>query len=386
MEEDLKNELDHISQKNNEYFNQISSKLSEFETLNKRVENVSKEISLCGESFNEAKNAIDTKISESTNKLGAYVKNQNDNLKTEFVDSINKVDSHIYQKIDVVENIIREQYSQLIDEKTKLQSDYNILLQKNGKLESDIENIKRELSTEKQNNTDKQFQLEQLNKDVSFERANSTKLSNDIDTLKLELEHLKEELSVEKQNNLDKQTQITQLNNDVESKNAEQNELLKQLEKLHEDYNAINDHYKALNIDETLLVAFEEFLSLTDKTKASIEALFPQSTFLGFVSAGLRLSNISALWEMAKRNIFNDKLDDIDRINKIFCLLLSVYNEGSKNQQFQIISPEVGSKYDSSTCAIKEIKSSGTVKEVLLVGYKNIKDGNIHKAVISVND
>ena len=65
---------------------------------------------------------------------------------------------------------------------------------------------------------------------------------------------------------------------------------------------------------------------------------------------------------------------------------MSIYNDGSKEVQFQIISPEIGSKYDSSNSAIKEMKSSGTVKEVLLVGYKNVKDGNIHKAVISVNE
>ena len=89
---------------------------------------------------------------------------------------------------------------------------------------------------------------------------------------------------------------------------------------------------------------------------------------------------------MAKRNIFNNNLDDIDKINTIFNLLMSIYNEGAKEIRFQIISPEIGSEYDSSISAINDLKSSGTVKEVLLVGYKNIQDGNIHKAVISVNE
>lgn len=133
-------------------------------------------------------------------------------------------------------------------------------------------------------------------------------------------------------------------------------------------------------------MAFEEFSSLNDKTKASIEVLFPKKNFLGFVAAALRLSNITSLWETAKRNIFSDNLEDIEKINKIFSLLITLYNEGSKENQFQIILPEIGSKYDSSICAIKELKSSGTVKRVHLVGYKNLKDGNVHKAIISVDD
>ena len=253
-------------------------------------------------------------------------------------------------------------------------------------LEAEIENLRRE-------STYKQSQITQLDKDISSERANSSKLLSDIGVLKEKNENLNSQLKNEKETCQNKDERINELastinekNREIESTNSKINELQQKLVKIQNDYNSLNDYYKSLNIDDTLLVAFNEFSSLKEKTKTSLEALFPQTSFLGFISAGLRLSNITSLWEMAKRNIFNNNLDDIDKINTIFNLLMSIYNDGSKEVQFQIISPEIGSKYDSSTSAIKEMKSSGTVKEVLLVGYKNVKDGNIHKAVISVNE
>ena len=421
MEEDLKTELNSISQNNAEYFSRLSSKLEKIETSSSDINNSTKDEII---------------------KMQSSIVQQNIDLKKDISDSLNKVDSAIVQRLGIIEGLINNQYSQLKGENSSLQTEKVHLIQKNGKLEAEIESLKRELSTEKQNNTDKQYQITQLNKDISNEKANSSKLSSDIGMFKAQIESLKRELSTEKQNNTDKQYQITQLNKDIsnekanssklssdigmfkaqienlnsqlsteketchnkneeinklssvineknkeiESTNSKRTELQQELEKLQNNYNSLNNYYKSLNIDDTLLVAFNEFSSLKEKTKASLAALFPQTSFLGFISAGLRLSNITSLWEMAKRNIFNNNLDDIDKINTIFNLLMSIYNDGSKEVQFQIISPEIGSKYDSSNSAIKEMKSSGTVKEVLLVGYKNVKDGNIHKAVISVNE
>ena len=372
MEEDLKTELNSITQKNAEYFSQLSSKLEKIETSSSDIKNSTKDEII---------------------KLQSSIVQQNTDLKTDISDSLNKVESAITQKFGAIEGLINNQYSQLKGENSSLHTEKNDLIQKNGKLEAEIETLKRELSTEKLNNTDKQSQITQLNKDISNEKANSSKLSSDIGVFKAQIENLNSQLSTEKETCHNKNEEINKLssainekNKEIESTNSKKTELQQELEKLQNEYNSLNNYYKSLNIDDTLLVAFNVFSSLKEKTKASLEALFPQTSFLGFISAGLRLSNITLLWEMAKRNIFNNNLDDIDKINTIFNLLMSIYNDGSKEVQFQIISPEIGSKYDSSTSAIKEMKSSGTVKEVLLVGYKNVKDGNIHKAVISVNE
>lgn len=372
MEEDLKTELNSITQKNAEYFSQLSSKLENIEISSSDIKNIAK---------------------EEINKLQSSIVQQNTGLKTDISDSLNKVESAIAQKFGAIEGLINTQYSQLKGENSSLQTEKALLIQKNGKLEAEIESLKRELSTEKQNNTDKQSQIIQLNKDISSERANSSKLSSDIGVYKAKIENLNSQIITEKQTCQNKNEEINKLsstinekNKELESTNTKKNELQQELEKLQNDYSSLNNFYKSLNIEDTLLAAFNEFSSFNEKTKASLETLFPHASFLGFISAGLRLSNITSLWETAKRNIFNNNLDDIDKINRLFNLLMSIYNEGAKEIRFQIISPEIGSEYDSSISAINDLKSSGTVKEVLLVGYKNIQDGNIHKAVISVNE
>ena len=374
MEEEMKTELESISQN----YNQLSSKFSALESACNESKEELKDLSSSVEKklpvLTTKISEIDEKLADSTKKLDSYINEHN------------KIDSSVEGKIGTIEVYLQNQYSELNEERLKLQSDYNFLLQKNGKLEADVESLKRDLSVEKTNSNEKQSLISQLNSDISKERDNSVKLSGKIQLLEAELEKTNENLnnSTEKIKRLSYDIDLKE--NEVKSKSAENTQLSQQIEKLQGDYNSLSNHYKSLDIEDTLLVAFTEFLSLTDKTKASIETLFPKTSFLGFISAALRLSNISSLWETAKRNIFNNNLEDIEKINKIFSLLITIYNEGSKESQFQVISPEIGSKYDSSTSAIKEMKSSGTVKKVLLVGFKNIKDGNVHKAIISVDD
>ena len=243
-------------------------------------------------------------------------------------------------------------------------------------LKNSIENQQRELKDkyEKEN--------ESLREKITGLEKGLKDAQNDIDKRKTEIGNLSEDLETEKQNGLKKQQTIDNLNEELET---EKQNGQKKIRDLTVESDKFKKHYTSLEIHE-LEDAYNEFKNLNTKTKSTIDALFPQPSFIGFISAGMRLSNISSLWEMAKRNIFNNNLEDIEKLNKIFRILITVYNRGLKERQFELICPEIGSKYDSSTSAIKEMKSSGTVKEVLLIGYKNTADQNVHKAIISVNE
>ena len=88
MEEDLKTELNSITQKNAEYFSQLSSKLENIEISSSDIKNIAK---------------------EEINKLQSSIVQQNTGLKTDISDSLNKVESAIAQKFGAIEGLINTQ-------------------------------------------------------------------------------------------------------------------------------------------------------------------------------------------------------------------------------------------------------------------------------------
>ena len=373
---------------------QVLSKLEDLESTNadnsKFLEALSSKVDKNVsdvEKLNKTIAAVDDKFTTSTKDLESCINTKNEELKIAVVSALQNIDlSVVENKIGTLQTLLQNQYSKLNEERNTLQLRYDDSLQENGKLKFEVESLKESLSVAKKNNDEKEAKITQLDTEISQAKDKSDKLSGDINLLNEKLDKADKTINKNTEEKEKLSSEIDLLKQEVESKTAEHNQSLQQLEKIQGEYNSLSNHYESLGIKDTLLVAFEEFSSLSDKTKASIEVLFPKKNFLGFVAAALRLSNITSLWETAKRNIFSDNLEDIEKINKIFSLLITLYNEGSKENQFQIILPEIGSKYDSSICAIKELKSSGTVKRVHLVGYKNLKDGNVHKAIISVDD
>jgi len=229
---------------------------------------------------------------------------------------------------------IKQKYDALKDDNSKLEKDYR-------KVSSDYNDTSSKLAS--------------VTSEYDTLKSDSAKLKTEFDTLKSDYDKLSKDLNLNSTN-----------------------------------LAAIKKNYEKIGLDSDLIKAFEDYNSLSDEAKKSLESLIPHGeTFEGFAAAGLRLSNIGSAYELAKRNIFNKYNQfneaDTNKINNVFEHLLSAYNLGSKEPGFELIKPEKGSNYNSATQAINELKSSGKVKDVLLTGFKNVKDGNVHKSIISVD-
>lgn len=160
---------------------------------------------------------------------------------------------------------------------------------------------------------------------------------------------------------------------------------------------------------------FDEFLGLLEEnnvTKRSNNNVSIKLIQDYFKEDGAKLSDFTAIWEVIRRYIFQVKLsdknkDEIDTKISECCVELikdmtEHYNKNKKKanlknepkSHIKLIIPEIGSKYDSKTQAIKSYKSSGNVEYVLLPGYYMVEDSsdnesiksdtNIHKAIIDV--
>ena len=249
--------------------------------------------------------------------------------------------------------------------------------------------------TKRQKDADiRQLQAEKIDSENRFNNAMSDCKEKDlvIKTKEEKIEALQKENAAivislqseknEKENQITKCQQLEAAKHDI---TEEKNKLNEELLTLTENYNALKSKYESLNI-EPLIEAHEKFTSMSAELKKDLSSIIPQESFLGFISSATKWSNIALIWEFAKRNIFNNKMDGITELNDLFCILMNIYNAGLQEPQFELVIPQIGTTYNAAEHAIKEVKTKGTVCEVYLAGYRNIKDGNLHKAVISVND
>ena len=349
LKDEIRSTKEELTNIQNERFRQFKDGITELkDELREEIQSVKRDLNTCFITQKDGLLGIEEKIeqlnSDINSKLETYVK---DKLDVGF--------QSVKQDSETVKTVVTE----LKNEVQRVKEDLTNVQK------SVVEAVKK--YSETQNETFKQF----------GESINA--LTNSIENQQRELKD-----KYEQENNFLKE-KITRLENELETEWNKGQEKQRTIADLTGKLDNFEKHYTSLEIHE-LEDAYNEFKNLNTKTKSTIDALFPQPSFIGFISAGMRLSNISSLWEMAKRNIFNNNLEDIEKLNKIFRILITVYNRGLKERQFELICPEIGSKYDSSTSAIKEMKSSGTVKEVLLIGYKNTADQNVHKAIISVNE
>lgn len=320
--------------------------------------------------FKEAESSINKRFDDVASSFEKEFKNS-----SEILDSANKIQELVSRQsanLNDLIDFVRERNSKLEDENRKMARTI-------GEKEASEKNLNQQLNETKEQLDKNQVQLENLKNQCSQEQAKSVSLQQKATDYERKLFEKESEINNLNATLKEKDNLIEEIKNEIANLNAN-NANLKQ------KYDELSGKYQNLNIDENLVVAYQNFDSLSEKTKNSLVSVFPRGTFLGFVSSGLRLNNIASLWETARRNIFNDNLEDIEKLNEIFTILLNVYNEGSQNKQFELVIPEIGSKYDSQSCSIKELKSSGTVSKVYLAGYKNIRDGSMHKAVISVAD
>ena len=249
--------------------------------------------------------------------------------------------------------------------------------------------------TKRQKDADiRQLQAEKIDSENRFNNAMSDCKEKDlvIKTKEEKIEALQKENAAivislqseknEKENQITKCQQLEAAKHDI---TEEKNKLNEELLTLTENYNALKSKYESLNI-EPLIEAHEKFTSMSVELKKDLSSIIPQESFLGFISSATKWNNIALIWEFAKRNIFNNKMDGITELNDLFCILMNIYNAGLQEPQFELVIPQIGTTYNAAEHAIKEVKTKGTVCEVYLAGYRNIKDGNLHKAVISVND
>ncbi len=179
----------------------------------------------------------------------------------------------------------------------------------------------------------------------------------------------------------------------VGERNAEISAKSNEIAQLQKDIKAYNLTFGDLT------KVFEKYQNLTPATKKGLSDVFNEDlTVRSFLSSGAQWGHIQALWEFAQQKINNEDFSDIDTLNQIFVYFLDFHNSSYPTPLYELLDTKPGDAFDEEQhtkimtreerkAAFFDNKkkgstSEGPVKEVVLHGFKNLRNGRILKPSI----
>lgn len=184
-----------------------------------------------------------------------------------------------------------------------------------------------------------------------------------------------------------------ELTTQVGERNAEISAKSNEIAQLQKDIEAYNSTFGDLT------QVFQKYQNLTPATKKGLADVFNEElTVRSFLSSGAQWGHIQALWEFAQQKINNEDFSDIDTLNQIFVYFLDFHNSSYPTPLYELLDTKPGDVFDEEQhtkimtreerkAAFFDNKkkgsaSEGPVKEVVLHGFKNLRNGRILKPSI----
>lgn len=170
---------------------------------------------------------------------------------------------------------------------------------------------------------------------------------------------------------------------------AELNQKIEETAKMEKDIDAYNRTFG--NLTQML----DKYNNLAPSTKAGLADVFPENLDVrSFLSSGAQWGHIQALWEYTQQKINSEDLTDVKTLNAIFSYFLDFHNSSYPAPLYALLDTKPGDAFDEEQHAKlmtrEERKNAffakkgadkpeGPVKEVVLYGYKNLKNGRVLK-------
>ena len=211
-------------------------------------------------------------------------------------------------------------------------------------------------------------QVQEYSSDIATKDSQIAEISSYTEALKGQMEELKEQsagLTAELSN---KSALVDKLNSDMEAYNL--------------TFGDLTD-------------VFKKYQGLTPGTKAGLTEVFNEDLNVrSFLSSGAQWGHIQALWEFTQQKINNEDFSDVRTLNEIFRYFLDFHNSSYPSPIYALLDTKPGDAFDeeqhTKVMSREERKNAffakkpagnegGSVKEVVLCGYKNLRNGRVLK-------
>lgn len=177
---------------------------------------------------------------------------------------------------------------------------------------------------------------------------------------------------------------ISKLKSDISESKDTINSLQSQLSQAKIDNSQLRELNSSFEPFVEVQTLYNRYLNLSDDIHNGLENSICCDSVLQYVVTISQWESIEAIWKYIKYQMDRLTPEEQSVLMDTFNWAFRVYNQHAK--KYSMLSVEVGETFDSDYHAKgSNSKSSGTISEVLLLGYKNTINGNvIEKSIVRV--
>ena len=234
---------------------------------------------------------------------------------------------------------------------------------------NDFDKLQENFDTAKDSVEKLQENKIRLENEISNKNSEVSDLLRQNSDMKNKIENLRDEVERRENSLREKKNKIEELLNSLEEKKSLLEQQKSQLEHFAENYSEIE-------------TAYNSYQKLSDKTKFALEGIFgatPSPT--AFLSGTLQEGHLDSLFDYTA-NAFNngENQNEIEILHKLFDFAFDVVNNSRQEKIFSRLEISEGDDFDGETMRKTSNSSQiGTVKNILLVGYKFIRTDKVVK-------
>ena len=196
---------------------------------------------------------------------------------------------------------------------------------------------------------------------------------------------LKKQISSLESRISEKENNVAALKREVASAQATREQadkkLQEQLQINHDMEQRLNRYRDYFEDDLRIQNAYVDF---SDSTKSSLSGIFKDTSIKGLIACGIQEGNISNLWDYVKNEVVHGNNPDESHLVALFEMLFSRF--ALAYPMYQLEASLEGKEFDNQEHIKHQSSSasSGTIKKVLLPGYRNTKTGKVVKQSVVV--
>ena len=240
---------------------------------------------------------------------------------------------------------------------------------------NDFDNLQENFSAARNEIADLQQNKSRLENEVADKSQKFQQAQSEIDNLQSQLDRQRDELSQSENNLAQAKEEISKLIQQLEDKKSLLAEKTAQLQKYADNYAELEN-------------AYNSYKKLSDQTKIDLKGVFgEENSPTTFLSGALQEKNLGALFDYIANKINNHADDvEIEILKNLFDFAFNAINSSRREKLFDRLVVNEGEDFDGESMRkTSDSSQSGTVKNILLVGYKFCRTGNVeNKSLVRV--
>ena len=208
-----------------------------------------------------------------------------------------------------------------------------------------------------------------LENEVANKTSEITDLLRQNADMRTKIENQREELQRRENSLSQAKEKISELIQQLEEKKLQLEEKTAQLKKYAENYSELE-------------TAYNSYKKLSDRTKFALEGIFgAESSPTTFLAGALQEKNLDALFDYTATEINNGTDSaEVEILRGLFDFAFAAINSARREEIFARLEISEGDDFDGEIMRKTSASSqSGSVKNILLVGYKYIQTNKIAK-------